>query len=147
MPFVYSTLTCDNKYPLYKDVKIGDRTVKRAIPGSFVTIKGGANVAVSPHKMFVDPHGMPIHTPQVGVTHVTEAQLEILKQNFSFNRQVAAKFIMIVEEELKPEQARQELTPKDGSAPKTPADYNNKVKRSKNGKQVEIELPDIPESN
>lgn len=142
MPFVYSTLSNGVSYPSYKTINIGGVDLKRPIAGSFIEIKGGANVATPPHKSIVDPSGMPIHTP-VGVrTEVTDAQLEQLMGHLSFRKQVEAGYFK-VDNKQKVEKAVTNMQAKDASAPKTPADYGNKVKKSRSGKDVEIELPEI----
>lgn len=107
MIYVYSTLTCANKYNLYDTPVGGIATLKKSI-----TIEGGHGVAT---KQLV--------TPQGAVTAITEEDLELLEKNPVFQTHKTNGFIRYTRIETKPEKVAKDMEEKDASAPKTPEDF------------------------
>lgn len=110
MPFIYSTLTCSNSFVVYapkNDPKALSRIVKR------IEIHGG--------------HGMKnpkaLDTPMGVVTRVSDEDLELLQKLSSFQRQVAAGYIVVDNKKTDPAKKAVDMNPKDNSAPLTPKDF------------------------
>ena len=116
MPYIYSTATCSGTYCQYPppNTTSGHNTAIRR-----VTIKGGHGLA-SPIRGHI--HGL-IHTPQGVVTQVTQDELDFLMSNRSFLRHMKAGFITVDDRKVDPEKKAASMAQKDGSAPKTPADF------------------------
>lgn len=118
MAFVTSTMSAPISYVFYKTLPGGMQAVAEEI-----TIKGGANVADK--KTILTPRGVS--------TELTDAQIEALKKHPIFREHLKNGFVTIVETKYKEkaEKAVKSLEKKDGSAPKTPADYKKKPKVKK----------------
>jgi hypothetical protein len=117
MPVVYSTSTNDTSYVQYYPAAKGEATarVKRR-----VTIRGGANLAPTRKQ------SEQLITPTVGVTRVTQDELDFLESNYHFNLHKENKFIFV---DKSPSAGKREadqvmrsagMNPRDGSAPLTP---------------------------
>lgn len=108
--YVFSTLTCDHNYTNWNpppETKSLIRTIR-----SQVLIKGGANLAN------VDN---PRLAPKGVMTEVTEQQMAELDHNSVFQKHKKRGFIVVTMSKADPEQvARQDMAPKDNSAPLTP---------------------------
>lgn len=115
MPFIYSTISCDNIYPVYHEKS--DASGPNHIRAS-VLIKGGANVA---QRRFVNEDGT--NTPAGVRTEVTEAELEILYQSDEFQAHVDRGFLTIVQSKEKIADVVADMEAKDASAQFTPSDY------------------------
>jgi len=115
MAFILSKLSNNQNY--VKWVK-GANGINQACES--VLIKGGADVI----------NKRTLETPQGVVTEVTEAQLELLKENPDFRAQVEAGFLSIIENKISEEKAEEKAAemPKDNSRQKTPKDYKSKGK-------------------
>lgn len=113
MAYITSTLTTPVEYTLYKDLPGKARAVAAS-----VRINGGANVADK----------RTIVTPQGVCTQVTDEQLELLRKHPLFKEHEKKGYVAVVETRYKEdaEKAAKDLQPKDGSAPKTPQDYEEK---------------------
>lgn len=111
MAYIYSTLTNDNEYRVYKKGG-GDMPVVSAR----VLIKGGNGVA---NKNLITTRGT--------VTQVTDEELELLKTNKSFVKHMDGGFITIEAKKVKVEKVTKNMTKKDKSAPITPEDYSDKA--------------------
>lgn len=118
MAYITSTMSSPIVYTVYKT--LAGKT--RAVADS-VRVEGGANVADK----------RTILTPKGVCTSVTEEQLELLKKHPLFNEHLKKGFVAIVETKYKEdaEKASSDLESKDGSAPKTPKDYEKKGKKPK----------------
>lgn len=115
MPYVYSTMTCDVEFRLYKKNSSKDLSqVEKDSKGKpiKVLIKGGNGVA---NKV--------LYTPKGAVTEVTEEQLEMLKNDLTFQRREKRGFISYDKKEVKPEKKAKDMAEKDASAPITPEDF------------------------
>lgn len=108
--YVYSTLTMDQEYTLFKardaeQVPVIERSV---------IIHGGANVAN--RKTVVTPKGV--------MTQIDGDQLKLLRNNHVFVQHEAGHYIIVVigkRAELK--EVLKDMKKKDGNAPLTPEDY------------------------
>lgn len=118
MPQVASTLATDVKYTLWapksKDAPGGANT-----PLQHVTIHGGHGVAQK-HAI----HGG-IETPIGVVTSVTDAQLELLKANSTFQTHMKNNYIRIIESDRKvaSEKVADDLDKKEPSSPLITDDF------------------------
>lgn len=122
MPYVYSTLSSNVDYCSYKKT---DNNI--AVVNKKVTVKGKANVAVP---NVVDMMGMPIHTPLVCETLLNDSDIEFLKSNPLFQMHLENGFVLVSGKQLKPEKARAEMAHRDKSAPRTPKDYQGRVRET-----------------
>lgn len=104
--FVYSTLTCDQRYTNYVPGG-GDLPV----PVGSVFVKGGTGVADA---RLVTPRGV--------VTEVTEEELAILEANADFNLHRKNGFVEVSASKVDPEKAAADMEGRDASAPLVPAD-------------------------
>jgi hypothetical protein len=107
MPFIASTLACDNRYALFSDNPSGARQTLKS-----VLIRGGAGVASQPHALangVLTPHGI--------VTSVTDEELELLQSNVHFQGHLSGGFLKIMKSEVKPEKAAADMNKKDESRP------------------------------
>lgn len=107
--FIYSTLSCNQVYPLWKKLENG--MLERVTE---VRIAGGANVA---NKNLITPKGL--------VTEVTDEQLELLMNDHTFKRQMAGGFLKVETVEANPNKVALDMKPKDISAPITPDDFKD----------------------
>ena len=109
MPHVYSTATAHIKYVEY-DKPESDRVLPRVIRS--VEIKGGANL---PTKT--------LETPAAVRTEVSNEDLAFLMNNDKFKEHVAKGFMRVEASNFLAETVANDMTPKDGCAPKTPEDF------------------------
>lgn len=107
MPYVYSTLSCDNEYRSY--VKGGGDIDQVE---SHVLIKGGAGVM---NKNIITPYGI--------ATEVTKEQLEMLERNDQFQLHKTNGFITVDSKKIDADEAAKNMAKKDKSAPATMDDY------------------------
>lgn len=114
MPYVYSTLSCDQKYTNYHETDTPGPNVAK---GS-VLIKGGANVA---QKRFIADDGT--NTPAGVRTEVTEAELELLLANEGFVGHMDRGFIEVTTGKEKISEIVADMTEADASAQFTDEDY------------------------
>lgn len=112
MPYVYSTLTCDNEYTSWVDAG------SRKIVQKSVLIKGGNGVVDK--STLITPVGV--------VTEVSEAELEFLKTIPAFQEHEKNGFITFeVGKRQEPEKMAAKMKRHDKSAPKTESDFNDVV--------------------
>ena len=105
MPYISSTTTGSRTYPIYKKSPDGTLFYERVIK-----IAGGANVI----------NKKTLLTPRGAVTHVSDEDLEYLKQNKSFMRLMDNGFVCIHgDKKFK----GKDLNPKDSSAQKVDSDF------------------------
>lgn len=108
MPYVYSTMTSDVRYNKYDNNPNLPAAVKT------IVIKGGTGVA---SKNLITPQGV--------VTHVTDEDLEILKQDEVFITHQQNKFITVREKEANVTSVvESELELRDASSPLVPEDFS-----------------------
>lgn len=120
MPYVYSTLTCDNVYADY--VKAGDQlNIHRQ-----VLIKGGHGVM---NKNFMTPLGV--------VTEVSDDDLRFLMNNSAFKFHLEGNFLKVEEKAYEPEKVAADMERADNSAQITPADYEPGGKLAVEGLKVD----------
>jgi hypothetical protein len=110
MPYIYSTLTCDNFYPVFAD-KSNPQAL--SVIKKKILVKGGHGVATY----------RGIQTPQGIVTVVSEEDLAILEAHPAFKKHRAAGFVTVDKKDVKPEIMAKNMEPKDGSAQITPDDF------------------------
>jgi hypothetical protein len=109
MWFIYSTLTCDNIYAVYKNTDVKSN----AIITHRILIKGGHGIA---NKQLITPYGV--------MTEINDSDMELLKKDYHFNKHIENGFIKVVrKKEYDVEKASKDLKEKDGSYPKTPKDF------------------------
>ena len=117
MPYVYSTLTNDQIYTLWK---CDPQAQKPNVPLKKVQIKGGHGRM---DKNLVTPLGI--------VTEVTDEELEALNKISSFKKHIDKGFIKVDKKNVDPEKAVSTMKGKDKSAQKTPADFDKPPKVGK----------------
>lgn len=110
MYYIFSTLTCDNAYTLYRQT---DPRQLGYIEKS-ILIKGGHGVA-----------GKHLITPKGVMTEVTDADYEILKDNYHFQQHIANGFIVVEKKKLDTEEVAAKMEDRDASAPVIPSEYVN----------------------
>lgn len=110
MPYVYSTLTCGNVFPVYAP-KNDPRDLSRIVHK--IEIKGGHGIKKQKE----------IYTPMGVRTEVSESDLELLLKNKSFQMQVKAGYITVDNKKVVAEKRAADMNPKDASAPLTPKDF------------------------
>lgn len=108
MAFIYSTLSCPQRYT--KFVPGAEGGIPRE-EGS-VLIHGGANVA---DRAIITPRGV--------VTEVSDEELALLKENKLFNTHCENGFITIETKKVDVEKVTPDMEARDGSAPLTPGDF------------------------
>lgn len=108
MPFIYSTLSCDQRYVKWSDAPAGGTPREERS----ILISGGANVA---NKNIITPQGV--------VTEVSEADLALLNENTLFQTHVKNGHITVQQKEVQVEKAVADMEKRDESAPLTPQDY------------------------
>lgn len=126
MPYIYSTLTCDQAYTIYSE---GANGLK--VPQGNIIIKGGTGIA---NDRLITPIGV--------VTNVTAKNLKLLKENPIFQQHEANGFISIQEQGAaqNPEKVAGGMSTDNKDAPVTPSDYQKdgegetKVTNNKKGK-------------
>jgi hypothetical protein len=122
---VYSTLTNSQNYPLYERDPQGNAHI---IAHAF--IEGGAHRA-----------NKRIETPLALETRISEAMLEHLLQNHTFQQHMKAGRITYRKDQVDIEKAIADHNAyKDQSAPLTPEDYTEDAKRSNNPDEI-VALP------
>ena len=109
MPYVYSTATAGDSYVKYKYSADG-KSLPIAV--KTVTIRGGHGVS---DKNFVTPRGV--------VTEVSQEDLDFLLSDPNFMEHVKAGFMSYDKKKVDPEKKIKNMAKKDGSAPLTPADF------------------------
>jgi len=119
MPYVYSTITASQAYTLYGEAPDGGLPPAKQI----CIIAGGSN---TPDKHFITPRGV--------VTQVTDEQLRLLNQCPAYLRHKAAGYLTEDKVERKADVVAKEMKAKDGSAPKTPEDFQEDKKPITNKK-------------
>jgi len=125
--FIYSTLSCDQKYTLYEIMIEGALPV----PKSSVYVAGKANIA---NKHFLTPKGM--------VTPVKDEEYELLKENEVFKRHVDRGYIKVEEKEFDVDKAVSDMTGRDESAPLTPEELELEgIKATTGDPEEEEEAP------
>jgi len=118
MPFVYSTLTNDQTYTLWR---AGNGDKKPNIALKKVMIKGGHGRMDS--KNLVTPLGV--------VTEVTDEQLEALNKIDAFKKHIEAGYITVEKKKAEPEKVASTMKGKDKSSQKTPSDFEKSPKVGK----------------
>lgn len=114
MPHVASTATADNLYVEYLE---GGGNLK--VPGRKVLVKGGIGIA---NRMLVTPTGATL-------TEVTDEEADMLEENEAFQMHAKAGFVQIIRsKKVDGDRAAADMKTKDGSAPMTPSDYQDKNK-------------------
>jgi hypothetical protein len=119
--YVFSTLTCDQRYVQYEQGQ-NDQPIE----GRSVLIKGGTGVA---NKRLITPLGV--------CTTITESELELLKENKLFQLHESNGYIKVQNKSADPEKVAADMELADPSAPLTPSDYR------KGGKFGEQEEPKV----
>lgn len=112
MPYVYSTLSCDNEYRSY--VKGGGDISQVE---SHVLIKGGAGVM---NRNIITPYGV--------ATEVTKEQLAMLEANDQFQLHKKNGFITVDAKKMDADEVAKDMTKKDKSSPATMDDYKGENK-------------------
>jgi tRNA A37 threonylcarbamoyladenosine dehydratase len=115
MNFVMSTLTNSVDYAVYAKVGDGVKTVTKII-----TVKGGSYRR--------DPKTLQM--AQGVVTEVSDADLEILRQNPLFKQHEKNGEHIVVKSKKDASKAKKDGAPKDGSAQLTPEDYEKEGKEA-----------------
>lgn len=110
MPFIYSTLACNQEYTAWVRHELGQEV--KCVPGESVLIKGGAGLA--------DKN---LHTPYGVVTMVTDAQLALLKTIDAFNKHVEGGYLTIDESKTDADVKAADMARDDKSRPLTPQEY------------------------
>ncbi len=110
--YVFSTLTASHDFPQWES-KRGNDQLPRA--KGMIRILGGANL---PAKTMVTPRGV--------MTPITDAQYEILQANPAFQRFVKRGFMTVEDRPHDADEVAENMTSKDGSAPSTAEDFENK---------------------
>lgn len=106
--YIFSTLTASQKYPIYE--KVPGRDIPRM--SSYVLIHGGANL---PSKVLVTPRGV--------MTSISDEQFERLNQCSSFQKHVNGGYLTVEDRSYDPDEAAEDMEPKDSSAPMVPEDF------------------------
>lgn len=107
MPYIYSTLTSDNLYTSYS-AGGGDMP----IPGRQVLVKGGTGLA---NDRLITPLGV--------ATEVTAEDLDLLKTIPAFLEHQKNGHIVVDAKKQDPEKVASGMKTRDGSAPRTDADF------------------------
>lgn len=110
MPYVYSTLTCDNRYTAYTSGGDGS-----PIEAHSVLIKGGSN-SVGP---------LTLLTPYGVRTEVSADDLAFLETIPAFRQHRDNGFIVVSGDKVDPEVAAADMETRDASAPMTPEDIKS----------------------
>ena len=110
MPYVYSTLTNDQVYTLWRPAST-EKNPNVALKK--VKINGGHGRM--DRKNLVTPLGV--------VTEVSNEELEALNQIGAFRKHMEAGFIKVDKKKSDPEKVASDMAEKDASAQKTPSDF------------------------
>jgi hypothetical protein len=114
MPNIYSTLSTDMLYSALSPGAVGSNI---AVRERGVQIKGGANVA---NKYVMTPKGVR--------TEVTDEELALLEKDEVFKLHKKNGFITIEKDKKRnADTVAADMNPKDGSAPKTPAELEKEA--------------------
>lgn len=119
MAFVFSTLSNDNAYPIYKDGK----KIKT------ILINGKANIA---NKNIITFAGVS--------TTVSNEDLELLKGDENFMKQVKGGFMSFESKKADAEEVAKDMTEKDKSAPMTKKDIEKENKGKKDEEKINVEI-------
>ena len=117
--YVFSTLSNDNAYPLYKD----GAKVKT------VLINGKANIA---NKNLITFKGI--------MTNVSNEDYALLKEDENFKKQVAGGFFTVEAKETEADKVAKNMTEKDKSAPLTKKDIDKENKKLDEADQIEVKV-------
>ena len=109
MPYVYSTLSCPQRYVKYSEAPAG--SVPREERA--VLIEGGANVA---NRNLITPRGV--------VTEVTDEELVLLRQNPLFVTHETNGYISVEERKADVDKVVTGMEARSPDAPLTPEDFN-----------------------
>lgn len=112
MPYIFSTLTNDQDYTIWKTSK--EKNIMNKVLKT-IHVKGGHGRIDS--KTLITPLG--------AVTEVSKADLTELKKLHVFKVHMENGFIRISESKEDPEKVASDMAGRDGSAQKTPADFEN----------------------
>jgi hypothetical protein len=115
MPYVYSTATNSSYYCAYDSTPGSPSVLKKK-----VEIRGGHNLNAA-HNAAQKNN---IYTPYGVRTEVSDADLEFLLGNPTFNRHVKLGFLSVDNKKVSPEKKARDMEQKDGSAPLTPKDFD-----------------------
>jgi hypothetical protein len=113
MPYVASTLTCDNEYANFH--RSADGFLNK-IEDESVVIKGGFGLA---NKNFVTPTGATL-------TQVTDAQLVLLEKHVQFKAHQEKGFVKVIKGSTDGDKAAVGMTLGDKSQPLNPQMYQKK---------------------
>lgn len=116
MPYVYSTITSGTTYCDYGPP---NNSAGHSVARKRVTIKGGHGVASQVRGPLIGQ----VYTPYGVATEVSDADLEFLLANKSFQRHMAAGFITVDKKKVDVEKRAAGMAQKDGSAPVTLKDF------------------------
>lgn len=108
MPFIYSTLTCSNSFPIYMPTD----PKSPAISLREIEIKGGHGLA----------HPKGLDTPQGVVTQVSDEDLEYLKTDKTFMGFVDKGFLLIDNKKVNPAKRAADMAQRDRSSQMTEKD-------------------------
>jgi len=122
MFYVYSTLTADNAYAVYKE-----KDANKDIPEieRTILIKGGHGVA---NKHFQTPQGV--------VTSVSDEDMKVLEQNVHFKFHRENGFLKVERHKAETERVAADMEEKDKSAPLTPNDFKKENLPAEEQKKV-----------
>lgn len=108
MPYIYSTLSCPQRYTKYTDAVAGGVPREERA----VLVQGGANVA---NKNLITPRGV--------VTEVTDEELVLLRQNPLFVTHETNGYVAVEERKADVEKVVTNMEARSPDAPLTPEDY------------------------
>lgn len=112
MPYIFSTLACDNEYRSYTKGGNDMPSVEKS-----VLVKGGAGIA---NKNLITPRGV--------MTSVSDEDLKHLEANESFQMHKENGYITVESKKADADEvAVKSMKKKDKSAPVTPEDYGDKA--------------------
>ena len=114
MPYIYSTLSCDQNYTSWESTPSGMQ------PGKQVLVKGGANVADTKHII-----------TELGIcTEVTDAELALLETIPAFCQHRDNGFITVETKRGDAAKVASGMEARDQSAPLTPSDFEVKGEKA-----------------
>lgn len=110
MPYVYSTLSCDQGYAIY------DKAEKDGVPvlNRVIHINGKANIT---NKVLQTPRGV--------ATEVSDSDLEALNKDYHFSEHLKNGFITFESKKFDADEVAKTMEKQDRSAPKTKDDLEN----------------------
>lgn len=109
--YVVSTCSTPIRFVEYHEHSLAKGQIPQ-MKGPGVIIKGGANL--------MNKH---LFTPAGVATAITEDQLAFLTANAKFMQAVADGYMSVIGDDGDTERAAKSMRPKDGTAPKTEADF------------------------